>query len=191
MKVEEYLKNKNNSNKSNYRNSLIRRTLLTCVLVLIVLIISNFKLSWKDYLNKYIFETNYNFAKINSLYKKYLMSIKPNSKKDKQVSKNELLEYTSAKKSENGVVLTVDENYNVKMLESGLVVYIGEKDGYKNAIVVQQSNGIDVTYGGVEISDIKVYDYIEKGTIIGLASKELYLSFNKEGEVLDYKTYIK
>lgn len=192
MKVEEYLKaKKQTSSVKNYGNSLIKRTLLTCVVVLIILIISNLKSSWKDFLNKYIFETNYNFAKINSIYKKYLLNIKPKNDKTKVVSSNELLEYTQTKKKDNGVVLTINDNYNVKMLESGLVVFIGEKDGYKNAIVVQQSNGIDVVYGNVITSDIKVYDYIEKGKIIGTASKELYLSFSKEGEVLDYKTYIK
>ena len=76
------------------------------------------------------------------------------------------------------------------MLDSGLVVYIGEKEGYGSCIVVKQSNGIDVIYGNITDTNIKVYDYIEKGTIIGNANEYLYLVFQKEGETLDYKKYI-
>ena len=87
--------------------------------------------------------------------------------------------------------LTVSEDYNVTMLESGLVVFVGEKEGYGNCVVVQQSNGIDVTYGNISEVNVKVYDYIEKGKIIGTASNKLYMTFASEGEFLDYRTYIK
>ena len=74
---------------------------------------------------------------------------------------------------------------------SGLVVFIGEKEGYGKSVVVQQSNGIDVTYGGVEEVNIKVYDYVSEGVSLGTAHKELYLVFEKDGESVDYKEYIK
>jgi len=177
-----------------YKKSIIRRTLLTTTIILILLIICNLSEPAKKVLNKYIFETNYNFSKINSLYKKYLLDLPKKTLtdgKDKTVSTNKNLEYTSVKDYKDGAELTVSENYNVKMLESGLVVFIGEKEGYGNSIIVQQSNGIDVTYGNVTTTDIKVYDYIEKGSIIGVANEKLYLNFTKDGETLDYKTYIK
>lgn len=188
------IRNKDNENEtSNYPKSIIRRTLLTVTIVLILLIICNLSAPAKKVLKKYIFETNYNFAKINSIYKKYLLDIKKKTglENSKPVSGNAYLEYTDAKDYKDGVELTVSDNYNVKMLESGLVVFIGEKEDYGNCIVVQQSNGIDVIYGGVTTNDIKVYDYIEKGTIIGTSNKKLYLVFTRDGEVLDYETYIK
>lgn len=188
------IKNKAKDKEENsYRNSIIKRTLLTISIILIMLITCNLSKSAKDFINKYIFETNYNFSKINNLYKKYILDFTKKDKKDKTsaVNGNAYLEYTSYKDYNDGVELTISENYNVKMLESGLIVFIGEKEGYGNSIVVQQSNGIDVTYGGVDIKDIKVYDYVEKGTIIGTANKKLYLEFTKDGEKLDYKTYIK
>ena len=77
------------------------------------------------------------------------------------------------------------------LLESGLVVFVGQKEPYGSVVVIQQSNGIDVIYGGITSKDIKVYDYIEKGTIIGTCDEKLYLEFQKEGESLDYKPYIK
>lgn len=196
MTLEEYMKktksHETSSKTKNYRNSIIRRTLLTATLVLIVLIVSNLSSKAKKVLNKYIFETNYNFSKINNIYKKYLLDFK-NKTKDNilPANKTNTLEYYSSKDYLNGVELTVAENYNVKTIESGLVVFIGEKEPYGSVVIIQQSNGIDAIYGGVTSKDIKVYDYIEKGTIIGLCNEKLYLEFQKEGEPLDYKPYIK
>ena len=120
-----------------------------------------------------------------------MLDLKPKKDKTTPVSKTDNINYYDKKDYLDGVELSVEENYNVTMLESGLVVFIGEKEGYGNSIVVQQSNGIDVTYGNVKESDIKVYDYIEKGKIIATASNKFYMTFASDGEILDYKTYIK
>lgn len=189
MKLEDYLNSKNN--KSSYRTSLIRRTLLTGIIILSALIICNFSQSAKDFINKYVLKSNLNFAKINSLYKKYFLDIKTqNEDKSELVNENKLIEYENVEDYNGGALLTVGDMYPVKMLESGLVVFVGQKEPYGSSVVVQQSNGIDVIYGNVTGIDIKIYDYIEKGTIIGTADKELYLLFQKDGETLDYNTYI-
>lgn len=194
MTIEDYLKNKNKTSDNkghSIKKSIINRTLLTTCIVLSLLVICNISDKFGTYIDKYVFETNYNFARINSLYKKYMLELKPKKDKTTPVSKDDNLGLYEKKDYLDGVEITVDDNYNVKMLESGLVVYIGEKEGYGRVVVVQQSNGIDVTYGNIQEGDIKVYDYIEKGHIIGTASKKLYLTFASEGNVLDYKTYIK
>ena len=193
MKMDDYLKSKNHSNVKSYFNKLVRRVLLTTIIVLTILIVCNLNKNFKTFINKNVYETNYNFSKINTLYKKYFLNIK-NTAEDKVtslVSKNNILDYTSVKEYKDGVVLTVEDNYPVKMLESGLVVFIGERDGI-DSIVVQQSNGIDVIYGNIDAKDIKIYDYIEKGNIIGeVKENELYLAFYKDREVLSYEPYIK
>ncbi len=196
MSLEEYMKKSkkqdNENKKTSYRNSIIKRTLLTATLVLLLLITCNLSEKAKKVINKYIFETNYNFAKINSIYKKYLLDLTNKTKKTVlPVNKTSNLEYYTATESGSGVELTVGKNYNVKMLESGLVVFIGEKEPYGSVVVIQQSNGIDVIYGNITPNDIKIYDYIEKGTIIGTSNEKLYLEFQKEGESVDYKPYIK
>lgn len=196
MTIDDYMKKINGKNSKehsySYKRSIIKRTLFTVTMVLIVLIISNIHKPTRDLLYKYIFETNYNFSTINKIYKKYFLDLpKKTLNSDKLVSTNKTLEYTDYEEYLDGVSLNVGENYNVKLIESGLVVFIGEKDEYGSTIIVQQSNGIDVTYGNVKVTDIKVYDYIEKGTIIGIADNTLYLNFTKDGEKLDYKTYIK
>lgn len=197
MTKEDYLKRiKSNEkdNKLSYRVSIVRRTLLTAVVVLVILIICNLSTSTKNIVKKELLERNYNFSKINSLYKKYIANFNPLSKKESDdtelVSSSKGIEYSSSEDYLDGVKLNVSEEYPVKLLESGLVVFVGENEGYGMSVIVQQSNGIDVIYGNVISNDIKVYDYIEKGTIIGTANKYLYLVFQKEGEVLDYKKYI-
>lgn len=189
MKVEDFLRI-NNKTRKNFLISLLKRILITIIIVLSVLILAKHNTKFKSKVNKYAFNTNYNFAKINSIYKKYLLSFKKGKENISKVNKTNILEYKSKKDYKDGVILEVDDVYNVKMLESGLVVFVGEKDGIRNTIIVQQSNGIDIVYGFINNTDVKVYDYVEKGTIIGTANKELYLAFQKEGESISYEPYI-
>lgn len=190
MRPEDLLKTSNKTYKK-YFYSLINRILLTTILVLSILIICNTKNGFKSSVEKYVYETNYNFAKINSIYKKYLLSLKKKTDDvTKLVSNTKTIDYTSKKAFKDGVLLNVGVSYPVKSLESGIIVFIGKKDDM-DSVVMQQSNGIDVIYGNVISSDIKLYDYIEKGTILGSTNnEELYLSFQKNKEVLNYEPYI-
>ena len=79
----------------------------------------------------------------------------------------------------------------VPSFESGIVVYIGEKENYKQTVIVQQMNGVDVWYGNIKQTNVKLYDYVEKGALIGQVSdKTLYLVFQKEGKFIDYQNYL-
>lgn len=44
----------------------------------------------------------------------------------------------------------VSNNYLVPTLESGIVVFMGEKEGYGKTIIIEQINGIDVWYSNIE-----------------------------------------
>ena len=97
-------------------------------------------------------------------------------------------DYISEKKM---LELKVDKNYMVPALDSGIVVFIGDKEDYKDTVIVQQANGIDVWYSNVSVDNLKLYDYIEKGSLIGeVKTDSLYMVFKKDGKVLDYKDYI-
>ncbi len=193
MKIEDYLKSNSNNSIKTYINKLIKRVLLTTIVILSVLIVCNLNKNFKAFINENVYETNYNFSKINTLYKKYFLDIKNNAedKVTNLVNKNNILDYTETKEYKDGVLLSVSDKYPVKMLESGLIVFVGNREGI-NSVIVQQSNGIDVIYGNIDAKDIKVYDYIEKGTIIGeTIENELYLAFYKDRKVLSYEPYIK
>ena len=190
--LEEY-KNKNNKknnkNSKKYVTNLLTRSLITIILVFGVLIMVNFDKDFKSDLEKYLFKTNYNFSSINKLYNNYFADFLKTSKDSVAVfeEKEKTEDY---KKYKDGVVKQIGKNEEIKLLNGGIVVFIGEKEGYGNTVIVQQSNGTDAWYGNIKKVDVKLYDYLEKGETLGKASEKLYLVFQKDGEYLDYKENI-
>ena len=51
-------------------------------------------------------------------------------------------------------------------------------------------NGVEVWYGNIDNENVKMYDYISKGSLIGETNENLYLVFMKDGKILDYEDYI-
>ena len=142
---------------------------------------------------KYVYDTNITFTKFNNLYNKYFkdLNIKDIVNKDKtKTVSGEKISYSKQDKYKDGVKLTVSNNYSVPIIESGIIVYIGNKDDYNNSVIVQQINGIDLLYGNIENTNYKLYDYVKKGDILGSANKYLYLVYKKDGKVLDYEKYL-
>lgn len=171
------------------------RFLLCVIITLLCFMLLKKNPTWKSQFYQYVFEKNFSFASLNQTYQKYFGSPIPFF--DQLIEEptkavfNEELTYKSTKKYQDGVKLTVDNDLLIPSLESGIVVFIGEKEGYGNTLIIQQANGIDCWYGNVKNLSVKLYDYVEKGSAIGEANgKELYLVFKKDGAVLDYKNYI-
>ena len=101
------------------------------------------------------------------------------------------MNYKSKSIYKDGVKLEVESGYLIPAIESGIVVYEGEKEGYGYTVIVEQINGINVWYSNINPKDIKMYDYINKGDLIGEAKdKKIYLLFEQKGKFLDYKKYI-
>lgn len=167
---------------------------LICVIVfLVLLIISNKSTNLKEKINNEVFKNNISFAKINNWCKNKLGGVLPF---DKVVTPsvtvfNEKLTYKSQSLYKDGVKLIVEDNYLVPIIESGIVVFIGEKEEYGQTIIVQQVNGIDVWYSNIDTNNISLYQYLTKGNLLGEAkSNYIYMVFQKEGKFLDYKEYI-
>lgn len=193
--ISKFYNNKNNkkNNKSKMLYSFITKVLICLIIFVSLLIILKINPNLKNKIGEVVYEDNFSFAYINDLYKKYFGSILPFDDiipTDEKVF-NEKLKYSESNLYKDGVELTVTNNYLVPVLESGIVVFIGEKDNYGNTIIIQQINGIDVWYGNVSLGDIKIYDYVTKGSLLGeVTNNKLYLVFQKEGKYLDYKEYI-
>ncbi len=171
----------------------LTKTMLVIIIALVGLIMIKKNPDIKNIIVENVYEKSFKFTKTKKLYKKYFGSLFLLEKVESKESPvfNEKLVYSDQKKYKDGVALTVTENYLVPALESGVVIFIGEKDDYGKTLVVEQTNGIAVCYANIELIDIKLYDYIEKGELLGEAKdKKLYLVFSKEGKYLDYKNYI-
>ena len=74
MTLEEYRNKKKgqtiSSNK--YLNGLVKRTMFCFLFVLLVFCISLFSSTVRNYIKKYLLETNFEFSKISSIYNKYI-----------------------------------------------------------------------------------------------------------------------
>lgn len=176
----------------------ISRILITIVLTLITLIALKNNKELKTQFYKQVYDTNFSFASINQTYQKYFGSPIPFQDLLQNVLKenttpvfNEKLVYKEANKYLDGVKLTVDKSYLIPIQTSGLVVFIGEKENYGNVVIIQQVNGIDLWYCNVGEVNVKLYDYVEQGTLLGESKDNyIYLVYKKEGNVLDYHDYI-
>lgn len=196
MNVEEYRNKKTVKKKLVLKKgirSFINRLLIVIIIFLSCLILIKSNNSFKNNLIKYVYEDSFKFTKLKAIYEKYfgkILSIDKVVPKEEAVF-NEKLEYSKANVYNDGAVLTVSDNYMVPTLESGIVVFIGEKEGYGSTVIIEQVDGIDVWYSNIKANNIKMYDYIEKGSLIGeVKGKKLYMVFQKDGAFLDYKKYI-
>jgi len=193
-KIRNQIKNKRCDVKKETKNYInyINKFLVVILLTIVSLILIKSSDTFKTKFYKYIYEENISFATINNLYQKYFGSPIPFSDialEKTQTVFNQQLTYTNKKDYQEGVELEVSSNYLVPSLESGMVIFVGEKENYGNTIIIEQVNGIEVWYSNIT-SSVKIYDYIEKGTLVGEANNKLYLVFKKDGEVLKYEEYI-
>lgn len=174
-----------------YVKGLISRSLVAIIFVLCSIIFTNVSDKNKELYQKYVLEDSLEFTKINELYQSLFGKVDMTSKKDDDsslVSGN--ITYTNIEPFKNGVKLTVGMNEVVNVITSGIVVFIGEKDDLGNTIIVQGNDGVDIWYSNITDTDIKVYDYIESGSILGTSNAEdIYITICKDGEYMSYEEY--
>ena len=160
---QKFLKIKiNEDNKLYY---FFTKVLILLILFLSLLIFTKNNPQNKLFLYEHVFNKNLSFGSINNFYHKYLGNVLPFKDllfENKPVFK-EHLTYKEENIYKDGVVLTVESNYLVPVQESGIVVFIGEKEDYGQTVIIQQVNGIDLWYGNIQNINVKIYDYVEQG----------------------------
>lgn len=167
--------------------------LFTVILTLVTMICLKGNTQFKTVFYKYVYDTNFEFAVVNQWYQKTFGSSIPFQdmfQVSTQTVFQEKLNYSNIQDYQDGAELEVSSLYLVPVYESGLVVFIGEKEGYGQTVIVQQINGVDLWYGNVN-ANVSMYDYVEKGSLLGnCLDTKLYLVFQKNGEALNYHEYI-
>lgn len=145
--------------------------------------------SMKLWLKENVFTNNISFTKIQDIYVKYFGNIMPFNKYIEMVPVfSEKLEYIDLETYKEGIKLKVTSNYLLPSINSGIVVFIGEKEDYGNTIIVEGEETI--WYSNVN-SNVKLYDEVKKGEFLGeVNGEDLYLVFKKEGNIIDYKKYL-
>lgn len=187
-----YKDNKSSKSKNNLFKNIVLRVLITIIVTLILLIGFKMNNNFKKTFYHYVYEENFPFSAVkNFLQEKFGTSLTFDKIVTDEEVFNEKLSYKDKSLYHDGVKLTVSSEYMIPSFESGIVVYIGEKENYKQVVIVQQMNGVDVWYGNIKQANVKLYDYVEKGSLIGqVDNKTLYLVFQKEGKFVDYQSYL-
>lgn len=184
MTLEEYVKNKDGQSKKDFIKRLSLKIVLSIFILFTILSIIKLSPDTKSAIKKELFETNFNFSIVNN----FLSKVFPKS--ESVPVSNEGIKYKKYSNYLDGVKVEMNYGESVNLIDSGIVVYVGQKEGYGKTLIVQQSNGIDVWYGNLENINVNLYDYVNKNSIIATSKDELYLVFQKNGEFLDYKNYI-
>lgn len=170
----------------------LNKLLISIIICLIGMILVKKDPSLKGKIVEKVYENSLPFTKVKRIYQKYFgEELIARQKENTQPVFQEKLSYQKVKKYEDGVELMVEENYQVPVLEAGIIVFMGKKEKYGNTIIVEQVDGIDTFYANITTHDKKLYDYVEKGEMIGQANQnKIYLAFQKDGTYLDYQKYI-
>lgn len=170
----------------------LSKFLITALVTIILLICFKKNSMFREKFYDVVLSDNFDFAYVDSLYKKYLGGVLPFSSivpKTEPVFSEDLL-YTSKSDYFDGVDLSVDGDYSVPAMSDGIVIFIGNKDNYNNTVIVEDKNGVDTWYGNISNVNVSLYDYIDKGTVIGISREHLYLVFKKDANVLNYEDFI-
>lgn len=170
--------------------SIVERTLISILISLLLLIGIKKDSRWKEWVYEKVYSEHLPFLEIGKWYQNLFGTTFPFSKYiDTKPVFQETLTYQSKEPYLDGVKLKVEDTYPVPVLETGLVIFVGEKEGYGNVVIVEQLDGLDCWYGNLTQVDVKLYDYIEAGTLLGISKQYLYLVYKEEGEIIPYEKY--
>lgn len=147
--------------------------------------------------NNYIYDNIYNhnisFAKIKKYYDNYIGLNIPFDKliTEKEVF-NEKIKYKELNTYNDGIKLTLEDNYSIPILNDGIVIFIGNKGTLNKTVIIENEDGVDMYYGNLDSVNVRLYDYVKKNDLLGSAkNNSLYLLFEKDKKFLDYKEFLK
>lgn len=89
------------------------------------------------------------------------------------------------------IVLDLGEDGRVSSMETGLVTFVGEKEGFGLTVIVTLSGHREVWYGNLSNTFVKVNDWINEGEGIGQAAvmkeqnRYLYLALRQKDTFID------
>ena len=192
--IKEYLDNSKDKSSIKVKllsKRIVSKLLLSIIFLLVSIILINKSTQVKEFYLDNIYTNSWSFTKFNSLYNKYFGSLV----KDYQVPDtgsvfNETLSYSHIEDYLNGSILSVSNNYLVPVIESGIIVYLVDKDALKNTCIVQGVDGVDIWYSNIDISKLTLMDYVNKGEFLSTTlSDKLYLTLERGNEHIKYEDY--
>lgn len=182
-KRSSYQSKKKKLNDTNF-NSFYRFMIKTMVLIIICLgIFTFYRINPNNKLFNAIFIEQIDFSKATKYVNSTILNLLPNfnkTNKSEEVSSTiyyQHIENNIYKKSDN-MVTSVDK---------GTVVLIGNQEILGDYMVVQQQNGVKVTYGNIETMTAALYDVVDKNTTLGTYNNQLLIIFELNGSEITYE----
>lgn len=166
MTYEEY-KDSKKVKKNNFLKSLLSKLFTVVIFTMIVIIVSNLNVDFRNFLINDVLNNSMDFSKVNNILDSFTNVFKNNN------TQTVFKEENKSEKYKDGTKYYVNTNSNIYLKDSGIVTYIGSNDDYLRYIVIQQSNGKYALYGNIDES-IKLYDYVESGEEIGKSVSDFY-----------------
>lgn len=177
MTYEEY-KNKKDSKNNNLLKKILNKLFTLVIFTMIIIIISNYSPKFKSFLIDKVLNSTIDFSFVNKITNNITEVFKTNDN-IKTVMKDEK---DLKEKYKDGVKYIVNKDEDIYIKDSGIITYIGEKEGYNNTVIVQQSNGYYAWYGNIK-EEVKLYDYVESGNVIGTSlTNEYYYVLLKDNK---------
>ena len=161
MTYEEY-KNKKDSKANNIFKKILSKLFTIVIFTMIVITLSNMSPKFKSFIVDKVLNSTIDFSFVNKLSNKVTNVFKTSNNTLPVVKE----ENNRKERYKDGIKYIVNKGASVNIKDSGIVTYIGNKDGYNNTIIIQQSNGYYAWYGNIK-EEVKLYDYIESGSKIG------------------------
>ncbi len=174
-------------------SDIFTKVLLAIIFVLCSAIYINLSdTNYQNYKETVLTET-LSFTKINEWYEKYFGSVLPIELDSTTIPVNKTTnDFKEIEAYQNGISTKIGKGNIVNALNSGILVFQGEKENYGNVAIIQGIDGVDIWYGNIENVNLSLYDYVEKDTLIGSAKDDkIYLVFQKDGQFLNYEEYQK
>ena len=161
MTYEEY-KNKKDSKANNIFKKILSKLFTIVIFTMIVITLSNMSPKFKSFIVDKVLNSTIDFSFVNKLSNKVTNVFKASNNTLPVVKE----ENNRKERYKDGIKYIVNKGASVNIKDSGIVTYIGNKDGYNNTVIIQQSNGYYAWYGNIK-EEVKLYDYIESGSKIG------------------------
>ena len=182
--LDKYLGEKKESKAHKY----VSKVLICLIIFLLSLIGISISDKVKNFYQKYIFTDSFSFMKVQNFFKE--LNGKEEYKEESLPVMQSFISYEKKTKYLNGEKYEgVRENY-LNALANGIVTFIGEKQDYGKTIIIQGSNGYDIWYFNIEDSDLMLYDYVKKSSIIASISGEFGLVITKDNKYYTFEEYV-
>ena len=173
------------------KDKYIFKTLISLSIFLILAILCKTDYRYHNIIKYYLYIDSFNFDSVYNFYNKYLGGTQLYTNNDNSITVyNEQLKYSSFTPYKKGIKINVDNKYLMPSLKEGIIIFIGNKDEYRNVIILQTNNNINIWYSNICNSSLRLYDKIEKGDYIGESCQNyIYIAYEKNGQFLNYKKY--